>query len=127
MSRTEVETVGARADLVKVALSAAMALAGVVGYSFWAQLPLAARLGILFAGLAGGLALFWFTDSGRRLVGFGRESAEEARRVTWPTMRETVQATGVVFAFVALMAVFLFAVDSVIEYGLYDLILGWKR
>ena len=38
-----------------------------------------------------------------------------------------VKTTGVVFLFVALMAVFLFAVDHAIEYGLYDLLLGWKR
>jgi preprotein translocase subunit SecE len=32
----------------------------------------------------------------------------------------------VVFAFVAVMALFLFLVDKTIEWGLYDLVLGWK-
>jgi len=38
-----------------------------------------------------------------------------------------VQTTGVVFLFVAIMAIFLFLVDKLIEFGLYDLVLGWKR
>jgi preprotein translocase subunit SecE len=32
--------------------------------------------------------------------------------VSWPTRKETVQTTGVVFAFVVVMALFLFAVDT---------------
>ena len=47
--------------------------------------------------------------------------------MTWPTAKETFQTTGAVFVFVAVMALFLFLVDKAIEYGLYDLVLGWKR
>ena len=35
--------------------------------------------------------------------------------------------TGIVFAFVILMALFLWLTDKSLEYVLYDLILGWKR
>jgi preprotein translocase subunit SecE len=34
--------------------------------------------------------------------------------------------TGIVFALVVVMALFLFIVDKLLEWGLYDLLLGWK-
>ena len=36
--------------------------------------------------------------------------------MSWPTRKETVQTTGIVFAFVVVMALFLFAVDSTIAW-----------
>ena len=44
----------------------------------------------------------------------------------WPSRKETVQTTGLVFAFVVIMAVFLWLTDKSLEWVLYDLILGWK-
>jgi preprotein translocase subunit SecE len=35
--------------------------------------------------------------------------------------------TAYVFAFVFVMAIFLWAVDKSLEWLLYDLVLGWKR
>ena len=43
---------------------------------------------------------------------FSRESWEEAKRVVWPTRKETLQTTGVVFLFVFTMALFLWVVDT---------------
>jgi preprotein translocase subunit SecE len=52
-----------------------------------------------------------FTEAGRTFLAFSRESWEEAKRVVWPSRKETLQTTGVVFLFVFLMAVFLWLVD----------------
>jgi preprotein translocase subunit SecE len=38
-----------------------------------------------------------------------------------------LQNTAMVFAFVFLMALFLWITDKTLEFVLYDLILGWKR
>jgi preprotein translocase subunit SecE len=46
--------------------------------------------------------------------------------VVWPSRKETLQTTGIVFAFVVIMAIFLFLVDKGLEWMLYDLLLGWK-
>ena len=48
----------------------------------------------------------------RKFAAFARESWEEAKRVVWPTRKETLQTTGVVFAFVFVMAIFLWGVDA---------------
>ena len=77
--------------------------------------------------LAGSVALFLTSEWGRQLVGFSRESVRETKKVVWPTRKEAMQMTGYVFAFVVVMALFLFLTDKTLEWVLYDLILGWKR
>ena len=47
--------------------------------------------------------------------------------MVWPTRKEATQMTGYVFAFVVVMALFLWLTDKTLEWVLYDLILGWKR
>jgi preprotein translocase subunit SecE len=36
--------------------------------------------------------------------------------VAWPTRKETMQTTAIVFAFVVIMALFLFAVDTSLQW-----------
>mgnify|MGYP002419015289 CR=1 FL=1 len=67
-----------------------------------------------------GVLLAWVSPSGKRLLAYGRQSYEELRRVVWPTKKETLNTTGLVMAFVVVMAFFLFVVDKLIELGLYD-------
>jgi preprotein translocase subunit SecE len=50
-------------------------------------------------------------------VKFVREVRAEIGRVTWPTRRETLVTTGLVFAMAALAALFFFVVDQVIGLG----------
>jgi len=52
------------------------------------------------------------TAPGKQFFAFSQESIDETKRVVWPTRKETLQTTGVVFAFVAVMAVFLWLVDA---------------
>ena len=51
----------------------------------------------------------------------------EARKVVWPSRKETVQTTLMVFAFAVVMALFLYITDKSLEWVLYDLVLGWKK
>jgi preprotein translocase subunit SecE len=67
------------------------------------------------------------SQSGRRFIGFSQQAVDETRKVVWPTRKETVQTTLIVFGFVLVMALFLWLSDKVLEWVLYDLILGWKR
>ena len=64
---------------------------------------------------------------GRQFVGFARDAVKEVKKVVWPTRKETLQMTGYVFAFVVLMALFLWLTDKTLEWVLYDLILGWRK
>lgn len=49
---------------------------------------------------------------------FIREVRSEMARVTWPSRKETLVTTGLVFAMVALAAIFFFLVDQVIGVGI---------
>ncbi len=54
---------------------------------------------------------------------FMQEVRTEANKVTWPTRRETVITTIMVFVMVALASIFFFAADQIIRY-LVTLVLG---
>ncbi len=55
---------------------------------------------------------------------FVREVRSEVAKVTWPTRRETMITTGLVFAMVALAALFFLAIDQVVALGVRALFAG---
>ena len=88
--------------------------------TFLTDQQLGIRIGALVGGLVIGCGVAAFSPSGKRFIGFCRESYDELRRVVWPTRRETVNTTGLVMAFVVAVAFYLFVVDKFVEWGLYD-------
>ena len=58
---------------------------------------------------------------------FFQQTRAEVAKVVWPTRKEAMQMTGYVFAFVFVMALFMWITDKTLEWLLYDLILGWRR
>lgn len=126
MSTQNVETITSKSDLLLVSLAILAVLAGVLGFSFLSEQAMLTRVGILLAGLALGVLIAWFSVPGKRFLAFARESYEETRRVSWPSRKETINTTGIVIAFVVVMAVLLFVVDKTLEWVLYDLLLRWK-
>jgi len=127
MSNQQVETVSSGADRAKVAAAALAVAAGIVGWYLLAQQPLVLRLASILAGVAAGAAIAWFSGPGQRFLAFSRDAWSETKRVVWPERKETWMVTAYVFAFVVVMALFLWVVDKSLEWALYDLILGWKR
>ena len=101
------------AERIKLAIAALIALGGLVAF-YWMvdRQPVVIRLGALLGAFALAVVVMWFTEAGRTFAAFARESWEEAKRVVWPTRKETLQTTGVVFVFVFVMAIFLWIVDA---------------
>jgi preprotein translocase subunit SecE len=127
MSNHPVETVSTSSDKLKVALAIGAVIAGVVGFYFLSDKPTVVRAGALLAGLLVAIAVAWTSTPLRDFVGFAKESVREAKKVVWPTRKEAMQITAVVFGFVLVMAIFLWGTDKILEFVLYDLILGWKK
>jgi len=127
MSNHPVETVSASGDKVKVVLAICAVIAGVVGFYFLSDKPTLVRASALVGGLIVAIAIAWTSEPGRNFLGFAKESVRETKKVVWPTRKEAMQITGVVFGFVLLMAIFLWGTDKILEFALYDLILGWKK
>jgi preprotein translocase subunit SecE len=101
------------AERIKWVVAALIAAGGMFAfYALVDRQPLVVRILALAAALGMAAGVMWFTEAGRSFVAFSRESWEEAKRVVWPTRKETLQTTGVVFLFVFTMAVFLWMVDS---------------
>jgi len=51
------------------------------------------------------------------IADFFRQTRQEVQKVTWPTRKETLVTTGMVFAMTILAAVFFFLVDQVMAEG----------
>jgi preprotein translocase subunit SecE len=100
------------AERIKIALAALIAVGGLVAFYWLAERATVIRLAALLGAWAVAVAVMWFTTAGRTFAAFSRESWEEAKRVVWPTRKETLQTTGVVFLFVLVMALFLWLVDA---------------
>ncbi|MBE0624210.1 MAG: preprotein translocase subunit SecE [Burkholderiales bacterium] len=115
------------ADNIKLVLAALLLAAGVAGFYYLGESAAIVRLAAIAAGAAAGIAVAWFTAAGQRFLAFLRETVTEVKKVVWPTRKESLQTAGIVFAFVLVMAVFLWLSDKTLEYLLYDLILGWKK
>jgi preprotein translocase subunit SecE len=98
-------------DKVQVTLAVLVAIAGLAAFYWLSDKPMIARVGAMFAGFIVAGAIGWFTEPGREFVQYAKESIEETKKVVWPTRKETLQSTGVIFAFVFVMAMFLWVVD----------------
>jgi preprotein translocase subunit SecE len=127
MSNPQVETVSTGADKAKLAFAAVLVVAAVVAFYMLGKQDLWLRVIALLVLLAAAVATFFTSESGKELIAYGRDSSREVRKVVWPTRKEAMQMTGYVFAFVFVMALFLWLTDKTLEWALYDLILGWKR
>jgi len=55
-------------------------------------------------------------------VQFFREVRQEAGKVTWPTRKETLITTAMVFAMVVLASIFFFLVDQILNLGVGTLL-----
>ncbi len=98
-------------DKIQISAAILFIIAGVALFYWLGDKPTIARVGAMLgcfvvAGIVG-----WFTQPGRDFVSFARESIEEAKKVVWPSRKETLQSTTMIFVFVSVMALFLWGVD----------------
>ena len=114
-------------DKLKFVLAVLAVIAGIAGFYLLAPDATLLRGLSVLGGLVVAVVLVWTTTQGRQLAAFVRESIVEARKVVWPTRKETMQTTAMVFVFVLIMAIFLWLTDKTLEWVMYDLILGWKK
>ena len=114
-------------DKAKLATAVALVGLGVWGYYWLADSALVLRVLIVIAGLLAAGAVAWWSEPGKQFALFAGESVAEVKKVVWPSRKETLQTTAAVFAFVVVMALFLWITDKGLEWVLYDLIMGWKK
>ena len=103
-------------DKIKIFLAVTCVVAGVAAYYFFTGMPLVLRVLMVMGGLvaAGGVA--WLSAPGKEFFAFAQEAWQEAGRVSWPTRKETMQTTAIVFIFVVIMAAVLFSIDTTLAW-----------
>jgi preprotein translocase subunit SecE len=127
MTTEQVQTVNTGADKAKLAVSAILVVAGIVGFYMLAKQGALAQWGALIAALIAAVVVFMSSESGKEFVAFGRDAWREAKKVVWPSRKEAMQMTAYVFAFVVVMAIFLWLTDKTLEWAIFDLLLGWRK
>jgi preprotein translocase subunit SecE len=111
-------------DKVKIGAAVAVILAGLAAYYQLSEMSVLLRTGMIIVALAAGAGLFATTEQGRALVGFAGGARNEVRKVIWPTRRETVQATLVVIVMVLVVGIYIWILDAIAFWAVYDLILN---
>ena len=107
-----VETTASKFDTAKWVVVMALVAVAVVGNSYFAEQSLLYRvLGILVISAVAGLIALQ-TAKGVAFWTLVKGSRTEIRKVVWPTRQETVQTTMIVVAFVILVALLLWGLDS---------------
>ena len=126
MATSQVQTVVSPADKAKLVGAAALVVAALAAFYLLGKQGQIAQWGALLVGLAAAVAVFFSSEPGKELVAFGRDAWREVRKVVWPSRKEATQMTLYVFAFVVVMALFLWLTDKTLVWVFYDLILGWR-
>ena len=126
MSNHSVQTVTTSADKAKLGVAITALVAGLIGFYLLAGQTTIIRVSVLVGGILVAVGAAWTSALGQSFIGFSRESVRETKKVVWPSRKEAMQITGVVFGFVFVMALFLWGTDKLLAVVLYDLILGWR-
>ena len=110
-----VETVTTGADKAKLALAGILVVVAVVAFYLLGKQDLWVRVAALIVLMVMAVATFFTSEPGRQLIAYGQDSIREVKKVVWPTRKEALQMTGYVFAFVVVMALFLWLTDKTLE------------
>lgn len=100
------------ADKIKLLIAFSLVVAGIAGFYYLHDSAAVIRLVSVLVGLLLATVVALTSGPGRQFVGFSKDSVAEAKRVVWPSRKETVQTTGMVILFTIIMALFLWAVDA---------------
>jgi preprotein translocase subunit SecE len=101
-------------DKIKLGIAALLVAVALWGFYYLGASPMIARLGVILAGVLLATAVAWTSEPGKRFYVYSQEAIAETKKVVWPARKETVQTTGVVVAFVIVMAIFLWIVDAIL-------------
>jgi preprotein translocase subunit SecE len=124
MAQTTVEQENKTSWMIYLAV--VVVILSLVAYYALASQTIWVRLAALIGGFAAAIIIAAVSADGKRFLAYAKDSVAEAKKVVWPSRKETTQMTLIVFAFVVVMALFLWAADKLIEWLVFSVFLGWK-
>ena len=103
-------------DTAKLVAGAVILGAGIAAFYVLPDLPIWLRWIIVLAALVLGMLVGLQSAPGKVFWGFVQGSRTELRKVVWPNRQETVQVTIVVFVMIIVLALFFWALDSLLGF-----------
>jgi preprotein translocase subunit SecE len=103
-----------KSDLLISSAAILLLIMGISGNYYFASQSALLRVVVFLALGACALFLLYKTAMGQKAWMYWQESLVEARKVVWPTKKETMQSTIGVLAMVLIMGIFLWSVDAVL-------------
>jgi preprotein translocase subunit SecE len=104
-------------EKIKLTLALLLVAAGLGAFYLLAEHAMVLRVLAVLVGIGAAVAIMLTTSMGQAAFAFSREALAEARKVVWPTRKETIQTTAAVFALVVVMGIFLWIVDAALLWG----------
>ena len=99
-------------DKIKLGFALLLLIAGIAGFYYLRDSAMVIRVISVLAGIVLAAVMVWFTPKVNSFMHSVRSQRRKPGRVVWPSRKETMQTTGIVFAFVLVMAIFLWMVDA---------------
>jgi preprotein translocase subunit SecE len=127
VANQSVQTVSPVVEKSKIYGALLLVVVSIAGFYFLGKQGALVQWAVLILGLIASFVLYLLSESGKELIALFRDSWRELKKVVWPSRKEAIQLTLYVFGFVVLMALLLWMTDKVLEWVLYDLILGWRK
>ena len=103
-------------DTAKLVAGGAILAGGIAAFYLLPDLPIWLRWLIVLAALVLGMLVGLQSAPGRTFWGFVQSSRTELRKVVWPTAQETRQVTLVVFVMLIVLALFFWALDTLLGF-----------
>jgi preprotein translocase subunit SecE len=103
-------------DNIKLTAAVICVALGVYGFYHFSEMANIWRVLMVLAGLGAGAGVAYLSNPGKEFLAFSKEAVAEGKKVAWPTRKETLQTTMIVFVFVVIMAIFLAMVDGTVAW-----------
>jgi len=103
-------------DTAKLVAGAAILAGGIAAFYMLPDLPIWLRWIIELSALVLGTLVGLQSAPGKTFWGFVQSSRTELRKVVWPDRQETLQVTLVVFVMLIVLALFFWALDSLLGF-----------
>ncbi len=104
-------------DTVLLWVAVVILVASIVGYYYFSRYSDLVRVLGMIGGAGVAVLVAVQSELGRIAWGYVQGSRTEVRRVVWPTRKETVQTTAMVVMVVLLLAIFIWALDILLGWG----------
>jgi preprotein translocase subunit SecE len=105
------------ADVGRLVIAIVLVIAGIVAFYVLDTAPILARWAAVVAGLVLGVGVIATSIYGRAVIQFALDSRVELRKVVWPSQRESLTTTAVVFGFVVVGGLFFWIVDLLLAWA----------